>query len=130
MHDAGTVRVVERFQRLRAEHDGAIEGKRATAGRELLEGLAANVLHHHQHAVAITRELVDVGDARVIELGERDGFAPEPLNRLGVHQIRIEDLDRHVSIERLVDRFVDGAHPAPSERRDDMVFAELAANHA
>ena len=130
MHDAGGVRVMQRFEYLRAEHDGAIERQRTAARRELLEGFAADILHHHQHAVRVARELVHVRDARVIELGEGDGLAPKALHRLGVHQIRIEDLDRDLAIEGLVDCLVDGAHSAPSERFDDVIFAELAADHA
>ena len=59
----------------------------------------------------------------MIQLGKRDRFAPEPLDGLGVHQVGIEDLDRDLTIERLVDRLVDGPHTAPAERLDDVVFA-------
>ncbi len=97
--------------------------------RQVVERLAAHELHHHQQLVVLMVELVDRRDAGVIESRERDGLAAESLQHVGVGQIGIEDLDRDFAIERLVDRFVDGAHAAATKLVDDAVLADSGADH-
>ena len=125
MHDAAAVRVAERVEHLHAEVRGLRRRQRPEPIRQLVERLAADELHHHQQLVVLLMmQLVNRRDAGVIEPRKRHGFAAEPLQHVGVGQIGIEDLDRDFTVERLVDRLVDGAHAAATELVDDAVFTD------
>ena len=76
------VRVRERGERLHAEIGGALRRQRAHALDELLERLAAHELHHHQPLAFVLEQLVDGGDAGMVEPRDGDGFGAEPLARL------------------------------------------------
>ena len=65
----------------------------------------------------------------MIQAREGHRFGAEPLEDVAVVEIGVEDLDRDFAIERLVDRLVHGAHPAPAEAFDDAVLADGFTNH-
>ena len=73
----------------------------------------------------LTADVVERADVRVVERGDRAGFALEPLAELRVAgEVRRQDLDRDGAIETRVARLVDLAHPARAERRHDFVRTE------
>src|SRR5262249_9452652 len=92
----------------------------------LLHRLAADELHHH-HPVPVLKELVDGGDAWVIEAGDGGRLGPEPL---GVVEIRVEEFDRDFTIERFVDGAIHAAHPAAGEVLEQPVLTELTSDHS
>ena len=65
----------------------------------------------------------------MIQPREGDGLGAEPLEDVRVAEIGVEDLDRDFAIERLVDRFVDGAHAAPAKAFDDPILSDGFTNH-
>src|SRR5438105_3539784 len=73
-------------------------------------------------------DVVQRADVRMIQRGDRVGFALEALAMLGVHrQIWREHFDGDVAVQARIARAIDFAHPARAERREDFVWAEARA---
>ena len=79
--DAGAMRMFERREDLIDDVDGAIERQRSNAIAQLLERLAAHELHHHDQLRRRREEVVDRGDAWMIEARQYRGFGLETLAR-------------------------------------------------
>ena len=86
---------------------------------------ALDQLHGQERpAVGQGAEVVDGGDAGVLELAGDAGLVREPAGGRGVgREPVLEDLDRHLSAERRVAGPVDDAHPAAG----DLVLQFVAA---
>ena len=98
--------------------------------REIVERLAADELHHHQQLVLLLMvQLVDRGDASVVQTREGDRLGAEALEHVGVGQIGIEDLDCDLTIERLIDCLVDSTHATATKLVDDAVLPDGGADH-
>ncbi len=70
---------------------------------------------------------VDGDDIRVIEGGQRFGFATEALEALAVRSETLgQDLQRDAPLEARVSSDVDLAHPSLAEQRNEVVVAEAA----
>ena len=95
----------------------------------MLERLAADEFHHHQERIAFPRELVDGGDAWVIEPGDCDGLGAKALDCVVFEEVGVQGLDRNDPVEGFVDCPVDDPHPATAELLDDPVFSDSFANH-
>ncbi len=129
MDDAHAVRVRERGERLHAEVGGALGRERAEALDHVLERLAADELHHHQPLAVVLEQLVDGGDAGMVEARDGDGFGAEPARHFGIVQLGVEDLDRDFAVEGLVEGPEYGAHAAPADAIDHAVFADVLPDH-
>ena len=129
MHNAEAVRVLKRRQDLVGEAAGAIKRYRSQTLQQFLERLAANELHGDHEVRFRLEQFINRGDFRVVELGERRRFSAEPFDQVGPGKVWIQDLDCDLAIERLIYRFVHGAHSAPPELPDDSVFADGLTNH-
>ena len=71
---------------------------------------------------------MDLGDVRVIQRGERLGFAREADVAVRVMRERLgQDFDGHVAIELGVARAEDLAHAAFAKQRGDLVDAKTRA---
>src|SRR5262249_27417524 len=92
------------------------------------EVFTPNQLHHERPDVVGLFQAVDVGDVRVIQRGESLGFALEAGHPVHVRRKRLgQELDRDVPVEACVARLVHFAHPACSERAENLVSAEPRA---
>ena len=106
---------IERFQR----------GKRAIAGDALLERTAGHILHHNKESVRGLPHGINVDDIGMLQAGLRAPFRAEPLNKiLSPGKLRLHDLERHLPVERLIDRLKHRAHPPFSEHAADLVILD------
>ena len=78
--------------------------------------------------VAFVIDVVGPDDVRVVELGDRAGFEPEPL-QIGriVDAILRQHLDRHAALHELVLGQVDAAHAALADLAEQLVLAQAEA---
>ncbi len=130
MDDPAAMRVPERVEHLHAQMRGLGRRERPEPIRQIVERLPAHELHHHQQLVVLLMmQLVDSRDARVVETRERDRLGAETLQHIRVGQVGIEDLDRDLAVERLIDRLVDGAHTAATQLVDDAVLSDGGPDH-
>ncbi len=89
------------------------------------EIFAVDQLHGDERPGAFASGVVDVGDVRVIQGGERPGFTGEAHDAVGVGGEGVgQDLQRDVTIELGVAGPVDLAHPAGSDRSHDLVLSD------
>jgi hypothetical protein len=94
-------------------------------GHHLCEGGSLDQLHDHGAPVADVDQVVDRGDARVVESRQRAGFALETGARFEIVVARErQDLESDVATQPRVAGAVDLAHAAHAERGDDLVNTE------
>ena len=131
MHDALRVRGVERVGDLRAELEHFVERQRALRDA-ILQRLPVEQLHHHELALpACDADVVERADVRVIEVRDDARFALEALDRFGVGAGFVgQELDRDLAAKARVFRFVDHAHAAGAEARQDLVVRDGLADHS
>ncbi|MCX6020728.1 MAG: hypothetical protein NTZ05_03180, partial [Chloroflexi bacterium] len=99
-----------------------IEGERAALALQHVHQVAAAQFHDQVVRVAFLPGVVKGENVRVIEAGERLGFAEEAAGRLGIAQIlRQNRLDGDRAAEAGVARQVDGAHAALAQRGQHLV---------
>ncbi len=124
MDDPLAVRLAQRVRDLGAEPEHV--GERQRSFREpILERLAVDELHDQEVDAALAPDVVQRADVRMVERRHRARFALEPLAPLHIVRQRSRQyLDGDGSIEARVARFVDLAHPARAERREDLVRSE------
>ena len=123
------MRVGETVERLRAQLRGEIRRHRTHPVGESLQGLAVDEFHHHHEDSVLLTQLVQRRDRRMVQLREGDRFGPEALQRFGLGHVPVQDFDRDLALQRIVDGAVDGAHAAASEPVEDSVFADRTADH-
>src|SRR5262249_55725292 len=102
--------------------DGVGDG-RGPLAEPLAEGLALDVLHHHEVRAVLARghaHVVDVDDVRMVERGRGARLAVEPVEQLGVGA-GTQDLEGHGPPQPGVARAVDLAHAARAQAVDDFV---------
>ena len=129
MDDALVVRRLERLGNLARDAHAVVE--REPARDPLGERLAFDQLHHQEmdgRSRAGWRGLLEAvqrRDARMIERGERSGFALEPGEPIVIAEEHLEhQLQGDLAPEPGVARAKHFAHPAGAERGDDLVLAE------
>jgi DNA-binding TFAR19-related protein (PDSD5 family) len=127
--DAALVSLLERLGDLPRDRSGLVERDRS-ALQPLREVLALHQLHGEEvggRAVGERRglEAVDVCDVRVVERGEKPGFALEAGEALRVlPQLRRQHLDRDLALELRVGGAIHLAHAARAQRAGDLVGAQ------
>ena len=128
VHDAGVVRVLEPARDLQRDRERFVEGK-TSASDPLLQRLAVVQRHRdEQLSIAGLADSVNRANVGVIECRRRPGFRDEPRlrPRIGAERRR-QELERHVTSEPLVARFVHDAHAAGANCLLDDVFGNRAA---
>src|SRR5262249_37440804 len=104
-----------------------IEGQRATS-EALSQRLAIEVLHHQVIPAAFLPDVVEGANMRVVEGGNSARLAFEALADLRPFSgVRRKHLDRDGTVQTRIARFVDFAHAARAEGRQDLVRAEASA---
>jgi hypothetical protein len=100
------------------------------ACKALLQRFALQQLHDEiRVTVANIADVVKGADVRMLEGGDRAGFALEAVSRLGgLGDIRGQHLDGDVAIEPRVARLVDLAHAARADRGDDLVRSQACTS--
>src|ERR1700693_363277 len=118
------VRRVERSRHLDPDRKKLRERKR-TFVQPIGERLTFEQLHDEVLDAVLRAHVVNGADMRMRERRDRSCLAFESsLQVRAVREMGREDLDRHISSETRVLRFVDLPHPARAERREDLVGAE------
>ena len=126
MDDALPVRGFQGFRDLPGSWQGLVERNRAP--RETLgQVFALDQFHDERFGGVALFHPMDMGDVRMIQRGERLRFACEPREAVGIvgEGVR-EDLEGHVAIEPRIARAVHFAHPAGTQRGEDLVRAEAS----
>ena len=121
MHHAVPVRRFERLGDLPEDLQGLLQGKRA-ARDAIRERLPPHKLHLEVVHVVHMVKGMDDGDVRVAERGEEPRLALESSEAVGMlcEGIR-QDFDRHLAVERDVERSIHVAHAASPKRRENFV---------
>ena len=127
--DAHAVRVRERGEALHHQVGGALGRERTEALDHVLERLAADELHHHQPLPVVLEQLEDGGDAGMIEARDGDGFGAEAPGDFRIVQLGVEDLDRDIAVEGVVEGAKDRAHAAPPHPIKHAVLADVLPDH-
>ena len=97
--------------------------------QELLEVAAGDVAHRDVELALVLAGVVDRDDVRMVERGGELRLAQEALSEAPVlGQLRCEQLEGDLAVERKVVGPVDDAHPAAAEQRLDPVAEELRAD--
>ncbi len=105
------------------------------AGQPVFQGLALQVLHHHERlngAVGIVfADVVDGADVRMIERRGSPRFALEALQGLGVpSQLVGQEFERHPAAQPAVVSRVDHPHTPTAELGHDLVVRNDLTDHA
>ena len=127
MDDAGGVGGVEGIGNLLSDGQRLRESQRTTA-HSSVQAVALDELEHQGRCGAAQFNTVDRTDVRVIERGEESRLAFEACHAIGVQrELRRQDLQRDVAIERRVASAIYLAHPPGAEGREDLVGSEARA---
>ena len=106
---------------LRGHQDPGIE--------EILEGSAGQELGHQIRDRVIFSPVVHLQDGRVVQGGNCSSLSPEPLQKgLVLGQRRLQDLDRHLTLEGAVLGPVDDRRGSGAEHRLEAVPASEDAS--
>src|SRR6185369_8461045 len=117
--------VLERRRRL--ERDAQRLGRRELAllAQAVLEAAAAHELHRVVVLLALLADVVDLDDVGVVQLPGGARLAEELRDEvLVLHELRREELQRDLAIERDLDRAVDRPHAAAPDAFEQAVAAE------
>ena len=95
------------------------------------DGFSRNVLHQEKVHAVLGVEIVDGGDARVVQAGEGQRLFVEALPGDFVgEQLRGQDLQGYVAVELLVVREVDFSHASDADFIGDAEVAECLRNRS
>src|SRR5579883_3052471 len=126
MNDPQTVGMGEPVKGLRENRKALAHGQMVPVREQLLEGAAADQLHHHEGPLPFD-VFVEGGDVGVVEIGEPLRFAVKAGEELAVAaQFRAQHLDRHLPPENRIPSAVDLPDAALAEQLAQFVPAVLA----
>ena len=124
--DAGALRVAEPARRLHEQEPALLRIEPLAAEERRLERRAAHELHRkveRRAPAAVGRSIadeVDLHDVARHEARLRLRLADEAPARLGIgRELFVQELDRHLAIEREIARGEDGAHGARAEALEE-----------
>ena len=121
MHDAKSMRRVQRVRDLNCERQRLIEWKWCP-GETSGERLTFEVLHHEKVNAVVMTHVMNGADVLVIERGDRARFSIESGAGRGIStDIRGQHLYGHGAVEATVARAIHLTHTACPERGDDFV---------
>ncbi len=93
------------------------------------QGLALEQLHRDEGLALVLVDVVDRADVGVLERGGGPRLALQPLERLRVPaELLRQELQRHAAAELQILGFVDDAHAAAAELREDAVVRDRLAD--
>ncbi len=123
--DALVVRELERIANL--GHNGQrLARAYATAGEQLSQVHPVHEFHDEEIQSIRPAKIMDGDDARVVELGQRLGFAGEPFGKRGVvSNSGGQNLERHDSVEFFLPGFIHRPHAAAADQFDDFELGKL-----
>jgi hypothetical protein len=125
--DASVVRCIEAVRNLNSDAQQFLYFERPTL-YVLSESVPLEMLHHEKGLVLVFTDIVDGANVRMINRGDRVGFATEALARvLRSGQMQGEHLDRDAPIQALVPSSIHLAHTADAQSRLDDIRTELGA---
>src|SRR5262249_2962576 len=95
------------------------------------QALTVEQLHREvRRAVGVPADVVDLDDARVVDVRGGLRFVEEPLDDVALaRQLRQQLLDRGAPAEPRVDADVDDPEPAPTELLLDQICTDLCTDH-
>ena len=104
-------------------------GSNGPVAEQLLQVGAVDEAHREVELAVDLAGVVDGDDVRVLERGRQPGLAQEALTERAIGgEVRGEQLQRDVAVEREIARAVDDAHPTTADDRLDPVAGELGAD--
>ena len=115
VHDLRGVGDGERLGDLARDADGAVEGQ--PLPHDLAQAAALHELHRDETATLALAGLVDGDDVGMVEGRDRERFADEAIDVVGLRRAVRDQLDRDVAAQPLVKGSIDLAHSARSEQR-------------
>jgi hypothetical protein len=122
MDDPGAMGMVERVADLDRDRERFVDWQCRRALESIGQGFAFEVFEDEVVTVAVTTDIVDGADVRIVERRNRARFVFEALSRLGiVGQRPNQHFDRDRPVEPRVARAVDLPHPARAKRRQNLV---------
>ena len=97
---------------------------------QVLQGLAAQALHHDEEMTVVLANLVDGADVGMVQRRCGAGFAAEAFEGLGiVGSIVGQKLESDKAAQLGVFSFVDHTHAAAAEQFEDAVVGDGLADH-
>lgn len=124
MDDASFVGGFEPFCDLAAHIERFVD-RQGAALQPLAQVFSGHQLQRQEAHVVNLVHTMDAGDVRVVERGQRPGFAFEPSQATFViGEVCGQHLDRHLAVEPGVPCAVDLAHAPGTERAEDLVEAQ------
>src|SRR4029077_14690179 len=91
-------------------------------------GFALQKLHDDEVNAVLLAEVVELANVGVAEVRDGARFALKTVTRRRLsRELRRKNLDSDRTIETLVDRAINLAHPACADRRDDLVRPKFCA---
>ena len=108
----------------------AVRNRQSVAGKQLGQRRARDVLHRDEVDTLVLPDVVDRDDVRMIERGGGSGLVDEALSALFADRSVVpEQLDGDGPSEAHVDRTVDDAHAAFTDRRQYLVMRQRLRRH-
>ncbi len=130
MHDEEPVCVLHGLAYVAEESNATDDGRRVRA-TVFGERRALDVLHHEpRRTVAERARIIEAGDERMVELGERPLLAGESFASRRREPGVAQNLHGGHGAEVVARRVIDDAHSAFAEDASDAVGAELLADDA
>ena len=120
MHDAAIVRVGETARNLQDDVDALRQRQRLLLVDDVREIDAVGVFENDVRHPVLFTEVEHRNDIRMMQSSRRSRFGEQSIHML----VREDRLDGDVAIDDRIARFVDNAHPASSENRDDLILPE------
>ncbi len=126
MDHSAAVRFVQRVSNLAAELENLVERKRALF-ETFRKSLALEALHDEVVHPVLMADVVQHTNVRMIQAGNRFGFAFEALLPNGIiRKLWRQNLYRHSAIKTRVAPAKHLAHAARAERRHDLIWTKFA----
>ena len=124
MHHPLRMEVAQRGEHGEEGRDGSLHAlRRQRPGDPLAQSVpevrAAQVLHGEERLLAGDRDVVDLQDAAVVQLGQQEELLPQDLQRFGGQVRGLEALQRQLAVQELVTNAEDlGECPFAQPRQD------------
>ena len=129
VHHAALVRRAQPLGDLARDGQRFVNVEAADARNPLRQRLTVDVLHLHDPAVLDLLQVVGAAHILVADLLRQEHLVAQPLERrLALGELLVEELERDLLAQHLVDRAVDRAHAADAEEGFHLVT--LAEKHA
>ena len=124
VHQPGAVGAAERVGHVRGDLRGPVGAERSGGSQHVGHAAAHDVLHDDVVGALLLAPVVDADDVGVVEVGGGLRLPAETLHEARVvGELREQDLDRHLPVERSVSGQVDVGHAAPRDAAQQLVTA-------